>query len=280
MEVLPMIDIPLTFEEAATAFLLFLPNLVLSIVVFLVTLVAAGMARRLVYKALDSRGTDRNVTSLVAGAARLTVLAFGLITALQQVNFDVTAFIAGLGVLGFAAGFALQDIASNFVSGIILLVQRPFAAGELVDTGGFLGTVMEIDLRATKLKTLDGKDVLIPNSTVLSSPITNLDASPAKRVSVDVGVAYDSDLGQVERVAMDAVQSIPGLLQEPRAPYVLYHTFGASSIDLSVLYWVDTTQIHPLEARDEGIKLVKQAFDQAGIEIPFPIRTVFLNPEK
>ncbi len=271
-----MDNLPPSLQTAIIELLLFLPDLITAIVVFVVTLVVAGMARNSVRKMLEDRGTNAQVSALLAKMARGTVLILGVLTALELVNFDVTAFIAGLGVLGFAAGFALQDVMSNFVAGILLLVQQPFKNGDLVDTAGFLGTIEGIDLRTTHLKTLDGQDVLIPNSAVLGNPITNLAMSNPKRIGVDVGVAYDSDLDLVRETAVAAVQAAPALLPAP-APMVLYHTFGGSSIDLTVYFWIDASKIHPLEAKDAGMTLVKAAFDKANIDIPFPIRTVYMN---
>ena len=270
----PMDTFPPVLETALTEFLLFLPDLVTSIVVFILTIVAAGFLRNLVGRALESRAADPQVSTLVASLVRWAILIAGTITALSIVHFDVTAFVAGLGVLGFAAGFALQETLANFVAGILILIQQPFKTGDLVDIGGFFGDVTAVDLRTTRLVTPDGRDVLIPNSTVIGNAITNWTLSPDLRIGVDVGVAYDSDLDQVETVALAAVNNTPGLLDTHEKPFVWFHTFGDSSIDLTVHFWVDTSVIHRNEARDEALKRIKKAFNENDVEIPFPIRTV------
>ena len=269
-----MENLPPTLQTALTEFLLFLPDLITALVVFIVTLIAAGMLRNLVHRTLSARSADPQISSLVGSLVRWAVLVMGTITALGIVEFDVSAFVAGLGVLGFAAGFALQDTLANFVAGILILIQQPFKTGDLVEIAGYLGDVVAVDLRATRLRTPSGQDVLIPNSSVLGNAITNWTLSPELRIAVEVGVAYDSDLDQVESVALEAVQGVPGLLDKP-APLVWFHTFGGSSIDLTVHFWVDTTKIHRNEARDEGLKLIKAAFNEHGINIPFPIRTLY-----
>jgi len=272
-----MDNLPPTLQTTLTEFLLILPDLITAIVVFIVTIVAAGLLNNLVRRGLNARGADPQVANLVGSLTRWAVLVFGTITALGVVHFDVTAFVAGLGVLGFAAGFALQDSLANFVAGILILIQQPFKTGDLVDIGGFFGDVTAVDLRATRLVTPDGQDVLIPNSTVLGNAIINWTLSPDLRIGVDVGVAYDSDLDRVEAVALSAIGELPGLLETHEQPFVWYQAFGESSIDLTVHFWVDTSVIHRNEAKDEALKKIKRAFNENGIEIPFPIRTVYME---
>lgn len=265
-----------TVQQALTEFLLFLPALITALVTFVVTLFAAGWISRLVQKGLENRKFAPQITALLSKITRWVIIILGTITALQQVDFDVTAFVAGLGVLGLAIGFALQDVTKNFVSGLLLLLQRPFEVGDLIEVNGYIGRAQEIDLRATRLKTLDGQDVLIPNSDVLSNAIVNFTKTPTRRYGLEVGVAYDSDLEIVEQVALDVIRGIPMVLEEPEAR-VAYHTFGNSSINFTLFYWVDGTQITPAVSLHEPVKAVKKAFDQQGIEIPFPIRTVYMH---
>jgi small conductance mechanosensitive channel len=269
-------NLPDTLQNLTVDFLIFLPKLVVAIVILVITLYLAGVARRLIKKTLSARGVNVQVAQLLSQLARWGILVLGIVIALQQVDFDITGLVAGLGIVGFALGFALQDIAANFISGIILLIQQPFEAGNLIEVNGYLGHVKAVDLRATLLQTQAGEDVLIPNGTVLSSSITNYSKSAPKRVAAEVGVAYDSDLEKVRRTALDAVMDVPQILTE-KPPFVRFHTFGGSSIDLPVYFWVYATKIHPLDAKDAGVTLIKAAFDQAGIEIPFPIQTVYMQ---
>lgn len=275
-----MENLPPTLQTALTEFLLFLPDLITAIVVFILTLIAAGYFKRIIARALKTRNAEPQITLLLSRIARWTVIITGTITALELVNFDVTAFIAGLGVMGIAAGFALQDMLSNFVAGIMLLIQQPFKAGDRIETAGYFGKVQEVDLRATRLITPDGKDVLIPNKDVLGNALINWTRTPLIRMELGVGVAYDTDLDQAETVCLEAIRDLPGLTEEPEGPIVWYDTFGDSSINFRLLFWVDTQETHFNEAKDEALKRVKKAFDAHGLEIPFPIRTVYLNSEK
>lgn len=274
-----MQNFPPNFQELVAEFVLFLPNLITALVVFVLTLFVAGWARRLVFNALQRKDVERKVAELLAKITRWTVIVFGFITALQQVDFNVTAFITGLGVLGLALGFALQPVTQNFVSGLLLLLQRPFEIGDLIEVEDFLGWVEEIDLRATRLKTLDGQDVLIPNSEVFTNPITNHTHAPLQRVELGVGVGYDSDLERASEAAVDAIEAIPYVLDEPAPPQVNFHTFGGSSINLTVYYWINNLEQRPRTAIDDGVRAVKDAFEGMDIEIPFPIRTVRMQRE-
>lgn len=274
-----MNNLPPALQTLIVNFLTFLPKLVVAIVILVVAVYLAGLVGRMIHQALIGRGASSHITQLLSQLVRWGILALGIVTALQQVNFDITGLVAGLGIVGFALGFALQDIAANFISGIILLIQQPFHPGDLVEVGGYTGRVQAIDLRTTLLLTQPGEDVLIPNGKVLSSSITNYSKSAPKRVEVEVGVAYDSDLDQVRQVALDAVVEVPQRLTE-KTSFVRFHTFGGSSIDLTVYFWVDTSKIHPMDAKDAGLTRIKKAFEQAGIEIPFPIQTVLMPKQE
>ncbi len=259
--------------------LAFLPTLLASLAIFVISLYAAGFLARMVGAVLRRREVDPELTLLLERVTRWSTIGLGLLMALQQVGFQVTAFLAGLGVLGFTVGFALQDISKNLVAGVLLLLMQPFDIGDAVEVQGYAGTVEDVDLRATSIRTWDGRLVLIPNADVFTSVLVNLSKTPRRRVEVQVGVTYDSDLDKVEAVALEAVRSLEGVLEDPE-PFVIFHTFGDSSINLTVYFWVDTQVISPFVAKSLGVRAIHRAFAEAGIEIPFPIRTVYLHREE
>jgi len=259
------------------AVIAFLPKLFWAVVIFVSSLIVARLTSKLIKKVLERRRPDPSAVGLLTELARWGIIVFGAIMALQQFT-DVTAFLAGLGILGFTVGFALQDVMKNFASGILLLLQRPFEVGDNISVGGFDGTVIDINLRATELRTFDGLCIIIPNSDALNHAITNLTRSVNRRIQVVVGVAYDTDLNKAHDAVLEAIELVPGLIKEP-APMVIFDSFGESSIDLTAYFWVDTTQIGFFAAKDAGVKFIKRTFDQHGIDIPFPIRTM-LMPEK
>ncbi len=258
------------------AFLRFLPKLVASLVIFVVALYAAGLLARMVAAALRRRQIDPELTLLLERMTRWGIIGLGVLMALQQVGFNITAFLAGLGVLGVAVGFALQDISRNLVAGILLLLLQPFDIGDAIEVQGYAGIVKDVDLRATSIRTWDGRLVLIPNADVFTSALVNYTKAAKRRIEVQVGVAYGSDLEKVQQVALEAIRQVQGMVEDPE-PFVVFHTFGESSVDLTVYFWVDTQAVHPLTAKSQGVKVIHDAFEAAGIDIPFPIRTVFLQ---
>jgi small conductance mechanosensitive channel len=274
-----MSNLTTALQALLVDFLKFLPKLFVAIIILVIAAYVAGLVSRVIRKALVARKASAQVEHLLAQMARWAILALGGVTALQQVDFDVTGLVAGLGIVGFALGFALQDIAANFISGIILLVQQPFRPGDLIETNSYLGIVKAVDLRATLLQTQAGEDVLIPNGKVMSESMINFSKSPGKRVTVEVGVAYGSDLERVRETVIKALKGVPARL-EHKPPFVRFHTFASSSINLTGYVWVDITKIHPLDAKDAAVTNVKTAFAQAGIEIPFPIQVVYANEPK
>ena len=268
---------PLTaiLEQMMIDFLALLPNLIAALVVFAVGLYLASVVRRLVRKALESRTKNPQPITLISQLAYWLVIILVAAISLQMVGFNLTAFLAGLGIAGITIGFALQDVSKNFIAGLLMLIQQPFEIGEFIEVGDFAGKVIAIDLRATQIRTVDGKLVLIPNGDVIITPITNYSEAQARRVEISTGVAYESDPEDVRQIALGAIESIPGIQSEPEAE-VLFQAFGSSTFDLTLYFWIDTNQTNVAAAKDAGLKAIKGAFEEGQIDMPFPTQTVFL----
>ena len=254
-----------------------IPNLFTAIAIFIVSLYFARVLSKVVQRLLKTRKAPEGVTRLLVDLTRVSVIVIGVITALQRF-FDVTAFLAGLGILGFTVGFALQDVMKNFAAGIILLVQQPFQVDEFIGVAGFDGLVLEIDLRTTDMRALDGRIVSIPNAEVLSHPIINYTRAKMRRIELPVGVGYNTDLEIARQVVMDAIPNVPGFMTEP-APIIGFSNFCDSALQLDTYFWIDTAKTNPLAAKDAAFSLVKSALDKQGIDIPFPIRTVYMHSQ-
>jgi small conductance mechanosensitive channel len=254
------------------------PNLFTALIILLFSLYIGRLLGELLKKGLLRRNTSPGVTHLLSQTLRWMVITLGVISALQRF-FDVTAFLAGLGILGFTVGFALQDVMKNFAAGIILLIQKPFREGDAISVADYDGTVLAIDLRTTEMKTFDGRIVILPNADVLSHAIVNFTRADRRRVEIPIGVAYNSNPEQVRGILLDAVQSVPGFVSEP-ASQVSFHTFSDSSINLTVYFWIDTKLTNPIIAKDAAVTKIKAAFEKQKVEIPRPIRTVHLHSEK
>ncbi len=268
-----------TLAELLRNAILFLPRLLAGLVVFLVGLYAAGLARKAMRAYSQRRNLNKELVVLFGRLAYWGVAGLATVVALEQVNFNVVAFLAGLGVVGFTIGFALQDIAKNLVAGILLLLQQPFAIGELIEVRGYAGKVEDISLRATELRTFDGLLVYIPNADVYTSPLTNFSRVPKRRIELNIGVAYDTDLDRATEVALSAIREVPGVITDDPAPQVVFRSFGDSAIGFGLYYWFDTTATGLFAAQDAGVKAITAAFRHAGIVIPYPIRTVIMQPD-
>lgn len=256
-------------------FLEALPGIIAAVVIFLATLYLAHLAARAISRSLRARKVNDQAILMISKISRYSIIIIGTIVALQQVGFNLTAFLTGLGIAGFTIGFALQDVSKNFISGILLLVERPFEIGDSIKVADYTGSVVAVDLRATEIRTLDGTVVFIPNSAIFTNPITNYSKATRRRVDISVGVGYDSDPELVRRTALQAIDTIPGLLREP-APSVLFQNFGGSTIDLTIYFWVDTQKMDPFAAKDTGLLAINKAFQQAQIEMPYPTQTLLL----
>jgi len=254
-----------------------LPNILTAILIVVASIYLAKFLSNLLKRVLKRREADLEVTLLLATFVRWSIIVAGSITALQRF-FDVTAFLAGLGILGFTIGFALQNIMQNFVSGVILLIEQPFDVGDAVELNGYGGTVLTISLRTTEMRTFDGLIIMIPNADVLSNAITNYTRADRRRIELPVGVSYGSDPAIARQTVLESIKNVPGFLGDPE-PVVVFHTFGGSSVDMTAYFWIDTSKTNPLAAKDAALEFIKAALDKKGIEIPFPITTVYMQSE-
>ena len=264
-------------ERLLNSLIDFIPKLVVAIIIFLVTLYVARLGYRLVKRALEKRNVDPEVNLLLGRVVQISIIVLGTIWALSAVNFDVTGFVAGLGIVGFTVGFALKDIAENFVAGVLLLIQQPFDIGDAVEAGGFSGTVVNIEIRSTTIRTFDGLPVIVPNAAVYTNAITNYSKVSQRRINLEVGVGYESDLDQVDELMVEVAHGLAGVKDDP-APFVVFNEFGDSAIKATLYFWIDTSEAAYFDTLDAAMKGVKRAFNRAGINIPFPIRTVYMHP--
>lgn len=272
----PVIDRLESWYDAALANL---PNAIVALVVML----AFGLVSKLVAKATE-RGVGRvshsqAITNLLTAIARTLVVAIGVVVALGVLELQDAIFslLAGAGVVGLALGFAFQDVASNLIAGVYMGLRRPFVIGDLVETADTFGTVKRINLRNTIVEAFDGSRVIIPNRTVFENPLVNHTTTPQRRITIPVGVAYETDLERAVKVGEEAVSALDFVLDDPPVT-VLAREFGASSIDLDVRLWIDATgDVDWLTARHRALLAIAAAFRDEGIEIPYPIRTLDLD---
>ena len=253
-----------------------LPNLVLALIVAGTFLAISRPASRGLSRAVKRVNASEAIVSLSSALARILVIVLGFVLACGVLGLNKTLFslLAGAGVIGIALGFAFQDLASNLIAGIVMGFRKPFEIGDHVITGEHEGHVRAINLRNTLIRTFAGQIVVIPNKLVFENPLVNYTTERKRRIEVEVGVTYETDVQEASSIACDAVSELD-MLEPDEEVQVIATGFGASSIDLSVRFWIPVDASF-LRARHEGVAAVKRAFDEAGIEIPFPIRTLDL----
>ncbi|WP_342316740.1 mechanosensitive ion channel domain-containing protein [Lysobacter sp. FW306-1B-D06B] len=238
---------------------------------------AAKTTRYLLQEAVLTRmSLPRGVGNSVASLTYYAVLLLGVLVALSAAGFKMTQLAFIFGALGVGIGFGLQNVVNNFVSGLILMFERPIQPGDVVDITGTSGRVREIGMRATTIKTFDGADVVVPNGTLLSEKLTNwtlLDRN--RRLDVDIGVGYGSDPAQVTSVLTHTILQTPGIVSNPE-PAVLFTGFGASALNFSIRAWTYDYD-NSANIRSDMVTRMFIALNKAGIELPFPQQDVHLR---
>jgi len=270
----------ISLETIGEKILAFLPNLGYALLIYILARLISTWVARMLRKAMQRRDHDQEIIVLLELLARWGILAFGIVLALEQLAPGrFSSLIAGLGIAGFTIGFALQDVAKNFVAGILLLIQQPFKIGDEIEVAGYIGTVLDISLRATEMRALDGRYVFIPNGDIFVNPIINFSRAPRRRIEINAGVSPDSDLDHVARTVMQSLDGLVGILDQP-APRIIFSNFGDSTIDFKLHYWIDTGEAGVLKAQDEGIRAIKTAFERERIDMPFPTHMILTPKDK
>ena len=256
-----------------------IPNLVAAFLVLLIFIVIGKIIKKLSGRLLPKITKNKSVINLLQTMIYAFIMLLGLFVSLEILNLEktVTSILAGAGVIGLALGFAFQEIASNFVSGVFIAFRRPYKLEDIVEIDDYFGKVTDINLRTTSITTFQGLEVLIPNKYMFTKPFINLTTTPHRRIDIAVGVSYSDDLEKVEKVTKEALQEINERVKD-RPIEVYFNEFGASSINLSARVWINYPKNQAyLRATHEAIILIKKAFDKNKISIPFPIRTLDVN---
>jgi len=245
--------------------ILMLPNLAAAIVVALLFWILARIASNVTGRMLRRATPYREINTLLTRLVWAAIVAAGVFVALGilQLEKTVTSLVAGAGVLTLIIGFAFQDLAANFIAGILLQLRHPFRQGQLVRTNNFYGTVEHIDLRNTIIHTLTGQIVHLPNKDVFQNPLENFSAAGSRRVDIPVTVPHDSNLDQAERLAIGAVDTVDAR-DTSRPVEVFYESVSGDSVAFTVRFWIpfDDQEREFLAARAAAVKSIKRALDE------------------
>ena len=259
----------------ATLTIKMLPNLVVAIIVLVIIVKLSRPMAKLVARAVMRISGYRHIARLTATMTRLAVITVGIILALDVLNLDraVASLLAGVGILGIAFGFASQDIAANFMSGILLHFIHPFRIDDFVNSGEFFGHVEAIDMRSTKIRNQQGQRITIPNKNILGNPLINFTISGERRVDLPWSLTQVEDLPKAEELAIKAVEALEWRIPD-RPVELFYEKVGDYTIDFEIRFWTDPEQKVYLKARSEAIKAIKRTFEEHGIPMPSPVRVL------
>jgi len=254
-------------------------GLVFRALTFLLILLGFWVIARVARSAVR-RGLDRSklqVSSLareffVKSTGRM-ILLIGLIIAIAQLGIEIGPLLAGLGIAGFVIGFALQDTLSNFASGLMILVYRPYDVGDAIEAGGVIGSVSQMNLVSTMIMTFDNQLLVVPNNKIWGDVIRNITNQNTRRVDMTFGIGYSDDVSKAERVLTEIVTSHEKVLEDP-APMIRLHELGDSSVNFVVRPWSKTSDYW--DVYWDVTREVKRRFDTEGISIPFPQRDVHI----
>lgn len=256
-----------------------IPYFVASIVVILIFWFLSIVFKKVVYKLLGSRNRHQNLVKVFqrVGGALIIFIGFMIAMVVAVPGFTPAKLIGALGIGSVAIGFAFKDIFQNLLSGILLLLSEPFRIGDQIVSGDYEGTVEDIKIRATTIKTYDGRQVVIPNSDLYTSALTVNTAYKQRRLQLAVGIGYADDIAEAKSEIMQALDRADSVSKQA-SPTIIAVNLGDSTIDLVVRWFIDDgTQANKVSSIDQVLIEIKTALDKAGIDMPFPVRTIDLS---
>lgn len=252
-------------------------KIIAALVIFIVGRWISRGLKGLTGRILTRRKVDPTIVSFVEHLVYIALLTFVVIAALAQLGIQTTSFIAVIGAAGLAIGLALQGSLANFAAGFLMIIFKPFKAGDYIDGGGASGIVEKIEVFTTTLNTLDNKVVIIPNAKMMGDNITNYSAKELRRVDLDFGVSYGEDIDKVRKCIQDVISADARILKDP-APAILVKELANSSVVFQVWSWVKGSDYWGVYF--DVIEAVKKGFDEQGVSIPFPQMDVHVHETK
>jgi small conductance mechanosensitive channel len=248
-------------------------SVVAALAILIVGLWLAKKTKIIFSTLLTAKGVDATLIGFSASMLYGAIVVFVIIASIGKLGVNTTSFAAVIAAAGLAIGLALQGSLSNFASGVLLILFKPFKVGDFIKAGGEAGTIVEVGLLTTELKTPDNVKIIMPNSCIMGGSITNISAHPTRRVDMTVGVSYGDDLNQAKQIMLDLLAADERVLKDP-APQVAVANLGDSSVDFVVRPWVNAADYWAVKF--DFTQAVKEKFDAEGVSIPFPQRDVHM----
>lgn len=267
---------PEYIEKLIHEFIVFLPRIPIAIVLFLVGLFVIRVLLKAFKFALTRRGVEATLTSFLSSVANALLQVLLIITVASTVGIATTSFVAMIGAAGLAIGLALQGSLSNFAGSVLLMIFKPFKVGDSIFAQNQEGTVKDINIFNTLLITGDNRRVIIPNGPLASGVIVNITAENCRRVEIKVGINYKDDFQKAKKILLDLAFADQLVRMKPSEPFVGLNNFGDNAVELIFRFWVDAVDFS--SAYYGMMEKVKVAFDEAGIDMPYPQRVVHITP--
>jgi small conductance mechanosensitive channel len=249
-------------------------NIVMAIAIYIIGKFIVGILVNVFGKVMARSKYDDMLIDFVKAIVNAILMLFVIVASLDQLGVNTTSMVAILGAAGLAIGLSLQGSLQNFASGVMLLVFRPFKAGDFIDAGGEMGTVKTISIFTTMMTTADNKQIIVPNGKIYGGNITNFSANDTRRVDMVVGIGYDSDLKKAKQILNEMVAADERILKDP-APKVAVSELADSSVNFVVRPWVASADYWAVKF--DFTEAVKLRFDAEGISIPFPQMDVHVH---
>ena len=246
-------------------------KILFAIVIFIVGRIAAKLLGKLIARLATRAKVDETLVRFLTSLVVISLTVVAAIFAVDQLGVDTTSLIAVLGAAGLAIGLALKDSLSNFASSVMIMIFKPFKPGDFIEAGGATGTVHEIGMFNTWMKTADNQLVVVPNSQITSDKITNYSHEPLRRLSFEIGISYANDIDAARQAILEVVTADERIKTDP-APIVHTWAFGDSSVNLMLRIWTDTAIFW--DVRSDLLERIKSNFASKGISIPFPQREI------
>ena len=249
-------------------------NVVIAIAIFYVGRMVISLVVRGLHKVMRRQEVDKTLETFVCNLVRMVLLVVVVIAAIGQIGIETTSFIAIFGAAGLAVGLALQGSLSNFAAGVLIVLFRPYRVGDFIEAAGINGSVEQVQILTTILKTGDNKQVIVPNGQIMDSIITNYSANDTRRVDMVVGVSYDDDLDKVRDTIKELIAAEDRILDEP-ACTIAVSALADSSVNFVVRPWVKTPDYWGVMF--DLTEAIKKRFDKDGITFPFPQQDVHVH---
>jgi len=257
------------------AFIEHLPQIGIGLLLLIIFYFLSGPLSRLIVRPMNYAQTSLLVRVVTRRIVSLLIILLGLYLFLRMAGLSAfaVAILSGTGVVGLIIGFAFKDIAENFMSSLLLSIQKPFRIGEVIEVEGNLGVVKQVTARATTLVDFDGNHIQVPNANVYKNTIRNFTANPQTRGKFLIGIGYDVDPSFAQKLGLEVLAKIEPILNDPE-PQILVNDLGSSTLNLMVYYWTDTSKFSLLKVSSLAMKSIVKAFDNAGISMPDDAREV------